>query len=256
MIRVGAALLIATALIGAGGARPETERRPSLPAQLTLDYTLHYGSIVLGHVVKTLKRQTNGLYDHSTWTRPAGLAKLFTNVQFVEQGIFTLRDGRVWPLRFTDTKTGDGHDYRRQVVFDYRTHRLVFAHGPAKPMPSNPQDLNTIFYVFMLNPVKPGMVRKVYVTNGKTIKPYWFVYRRSEFMTTPWGRLKTYLVARMARGDWEAEKQCKTASAACRARFHNFEIWVAPTLQDVPVQLRQRQHGKVLTLTITGLSRS
>lgn len=256
MTRIAAALLVATALTGAGGAPPATVRQPALPARLTLDYTLHDGKLLLGYVVKTLKRQKNGVYYHSTWTRPAGLAKVFTNVQFVEQGTFRLHGRRLWPLRFADTKTGDGHDYQRQVIFDYRAHRLVFAHEPAKAMPSNPQDLNTVFYVFMLNPVKPGMVRKVYVTNGKNIEPYWFVYRKTEHVTTPWGRLKTYLVARMSRPDWEAEKQCKTLTPACRARFHNFEIWVAPKLQDVPVRLRQRQHGRALTLTITGLSRS
>lgn len=229
---------------------------PSLPTQLTLDYTLHYGQIIIGHVVKTLKRQKNGNYYHSTWTRPAGLAKVFTNVQFVEQGTFTISGRRPQPLSFADTKTGDGHDYRREAIFNYPMHRLVFAHAPTKPLPPGTQDLDTVFYLFMLNPVKPGMRKRVYVTNGKDVKPYWFVYRRSEMMMTPWGKLKTYLVSRMSRSDWEAEKRCTTPTPACRARFHAFEIWVAPALQDVPVRLRQRQHGHTLTLTITYLSRS
>ncbi|MHB1952051.1 MAG: DUF3108 domain-containing protein [Acidiferrobacteraceae bacterium] len=250
-----AASLIVAALSGAV-TRPPVPAHSPLPGALTLQYTLHAGKIVLGQVTKTLKRQKDGDYYHSTWTRPAGLAKVFTNVQFVEQGIFALHGRVIRPLRFADTKTGDGHDYRRQVVFDYRSRRLIFAHAPARPMPPGSQDLNTVFYLFMLHPVEPGMVRKVYVTNGKTIKAYWFVYRRTTVLATPWGRLKTYVVSRLSRPDWQAAKQCRTATPACRARFHDFRIWVAPSLQDIPVRLQQHQHGHVLTLTITGLSRS
>lgn len=229
--------------------------QPVLPPHLTLHYVLHYGNVVVGKTIQSLQRNAGGVYRHSARTRPAGIAKLFTAVQFDEEGTFRVAGAEVLPVHFVDTRTGDGRDYRRYARFDYPHHRLVFQQG-AKPLPPGTQDLDSIFYAFMLHPVRPGMRRLVYITNGKDVDPYWFVYRRSEMLVTPLGRVQTYLMSRLSKSEWLEEQHCgRAGSAACLRPLRVFEIWVAPALHDVAVKVRERKHGRTLGLSLVRLER-
>lgn len=240
-------------MVPSAQARPRPAATEPLPNRLTLHYTLHYGSVVVGEVVKKLRHERGADYYHSTWTQPAGLAKVFTDVQFLEQGEFRVQHGAIEPQLFADRKTGDSHGYLREVRFDYRRHRLFFKGRPPKPLAPGTQDLDTVFYLFMLHPVQPEMKRLVYVTNGKDVEPYWFVYRGTEWLDTPWGRIETYRVSRMTAGDWKQLRHCTVPTRACQDLVHGFEIWVAPTLNDVAVRVAQTRHGRTLTVTLDRL---
>lgn len=244
------ALLLACLPVTGHAASP-----PSLPRQLTLTYTLHYGNVIVGSVVKTLLRGPHGHYFHSTWTRPDGIAKIFTDVNFVEQGQFVLHGTTILPQVFADTKTGDGHDYQRKVQFDYRHHRLIFRSAPPAPLPRGTQDLDSVFYQFMLEPVEPAMNRVVPVTNGKELNFYHFVYRNSESLPTPWGHLATYQVARLSASQWAQVSACPNVHDRCGDALRDFDIWVAPSLGGIAVKLEQTDKGHTLTLTLDHIER-
>lgn len=228
-----------------------------LPDHLSLHYVLHYGDVVVAKSVQTLQRRADGSYLHTAVTRPAGIAKLFTHVQFREQGTLRVRGTTVLPQEFTDSRSGDGRGYVRHVTFDYRHHRLLFQGRPSRPLQPGTQDLDSIFYAFMLRPVHPGMNRPILITNGKDVDPYRFVYRRSELLTTPLGPVHTYLISRLSAAEWAAEQHCgNAASPACLKPLRVFEIWVAPQLRDVAVKVMERKHGRTLTLSLEGLTKA
>ena len=247
-----AALALATSLLGSGAA---TAGGMALPDHMTLHYLLHYGDVVVAKSVQTLRRNPSGAYYHSAWTRPAGIAKVFTQVQFLEQGEFRIQGTEVLPVRFSDSRIGDSRHYKRQVVFDYEHQQLRFSGHPVKPLSRGTQDLDSIFYAFMLRPATPGMHREVLITNGKDVDRYWFVYRRSQVLTTALGRVSTYLISRLSHSEWIEEQHCgKAGSQACLRPLRVFEIWVAPKLRDVVVKARERKHGHTLTLSLERLT--
>lgn len=230
----------------------------SLPDNLTLKYRLYYGSLSIGEVTKTLKRESSGVYSHTMWTRPVGLARAFTHVEWFEAGRFRVRHGEIEPQSFSESRKGDKRAYDRSMTFDWHAHRIERKGATPLPLLPGTQDQSSIFYTFMLRPLTNG-ARTVTIANGKDVDPYQFVFRGTARLETPLGQVDTLVIERLS--------QKQTAEhTACLARTHNptdcaqtddsFLIWIAPSKDNIAVKLRQHRRGQTFTLVLesaTGL---
>ncbi|MEK7758692.1 MAG: DUF3108 domain-containing protein, partial [Pseudomonadota bacterium] len=117
-------LLTATAFVPAQAAEP-----PALPASLELNYALHYGSMTVGRVVKTLTREADGSYRHRSHSRPLGAAKMFTSVEWFEEGQFEVLQGKIRPLSFLEYRVGADKHHSQSARFDWKAKQIIYANG-------------------------------------------------------------------------------------------------------------------------------
>lgn len=231
----------------AAGARP-------LPAHLTLRYAFAFDGWTIGQVIKTLTREPHGLYRETMVAHAVGLARLFTHVVLADKGTFRIAAGTIWPLSYVATRRGDSKPYRRQAVFSWRGHRLVFGKGRRVLLPRGAQDEESVFYAFMLHPLTKGF-RDVSVTNGATLTPYRFVYRGRGRIRTPSGVFDTIKILRLNPAELRARSACHARPSAqvshCLRQVTRFTIWVAPRLHDLAVKLRKTSGDRTLTVTVT-----
>lgn len=227
----------------------------TLPARLQLDYTFSYGTLQVGKVTKTLRREGN-LYRHTMWTRPTGFARALTSVEWYEEGVFELDGRELRPRSFLEDRKGDKRAYHRAVTFDWDKRLLRFADGRQSPLPVDTQDQSSILYWFMLHPLPPADGRLIPITNGKDIDPYTFVFRGTETLNTPFGTLDTIVIERLSQRQVRRERACAPGAdgprpASCNEKADDdFLVWLAPSKGNIPIKLRKRKNNQVLTLVL------
>ncbi|MDH4134284.1 MAG: DUF3108 domain-containing protein, partial [Gammaproteobacteria bacterium] len=107
----------------------ETVASEPLPATLELHYRLRYNGLVIGHVTKTLTREADSRYRHRSHSRPEGMARLFTTVEWYEEGRFEIVKGEVRPLEFLEYRVGADKPHRHSATFDWKSLKIQYAHG-------------------------------------------------------------------------------------------------------------------------------
>ena len=249
-------LWLAGALALAANATSPSSPLPSspppspLPDSLTLEYLLYYEDIEIGLVSKTLKKTDNGLYRHTMWTRPTGLARTLFKVQWREDGEFLLRGTEVQPQWFREIRSGDKRAYERRVDFDWSKNLLAFSDGRREPLPAGAQDQSSILYSLMASPVTPGQDRTVFVTNAKDIKPYKFIVVGRETLGTRLGSIETVVLKRLSTKQMVREELCKKEPDHDECTTDDFMVWLAPSRNNVPVKLRQRKGRQVMSAVL------
>ena len=88
------------------------------PPHLELEYDLVRNGIGIGEVNRTLQRRADSSYVHTMWTRPTGLARLLTQIEWREEGEIIVQGTDVLPQRFSETRAGDKRAYEHRVTFD------------------------------------------------------------------------------------------------------------------------------------------
>lgn len=212
----------------------------SLPAPLELTYTLHYGGLEVGRVVKTLKRTATGSYEFRSHSKPLGAAKMFTSVQWFEEGEFEIYQGRVRPLSFLEYRVGSDKPHRHSARFDWKTQKINYAHGASLALPPNTQDQGSLLFAFMLHPPLAGGEQTIQVSSGKKLRVYQYSHAGSETLKTGLGTLKTIRIERPASGKDD----------------ESFRIWLAPERNNVPVRITTQKRGQETSLeleSVTGL---
>lgn len=247
------AMLLVLALLALG---PMPAQATELPTRLHLEYTFSYGNLQVGKVTKTLQRDGD-VYRHTMWTRPTGLARALTSVEWYEEGEFELDGRALRPQTFVEDRKGDKRAYHRAVTFDWDKRVLRFADGRQSPLPADAQDQSSILYWFMLNPLPPTDGIQVPITNGKDVNPYTFVFRGTEKLATPFGALDTIVIERLAPRQVQRERACaglderpRPADCAQQKADDDFLVWLAPSKGNIPVKLRKRKNNQVLTLVL------
>jgi len=225
-----ATLLFLTAILVPAHA---TER-PALPASLELNYTLSYGALTVGRVVKTLTREPDGNYRHRSRSIPLGMATIFTSVEWFEEGHFEVRQGKVRPLSFLEYRVGADKPHRHSARFDWKAMNILYENWPTIPLPPSVQDLGSFLYALMLNPPAPGDQQTIHISSGKKLRVYQYGHAGTDTLKTALGTIKTTIVERLA-----TEKENES-----------LRVWLATERGNLPVRITTLQRGEETTLEL------
>lgn len=245
--------LLGFVLAGLLGA-PIPATAADLPDRLELNYQLHYGDLLAGLTVKTLMRQPDGSYRHRTHSRPAGMAKMFTSNEWIEEGSFRLTAGRVQALSFLKYREG-GKPRRHSVSFDGLKKLARYGDGREEPLPPGAHDEGSVWFELMLNPPPlDKSTRAVAINNGKKFTLYRYRALGLEPLDIPLGRVQTLKIQRLV----EPESGCGEAQSApkdCKPES-DLTLWLAVQRGHVPVKVLMHEGGKGASLmlhSMTGL---
>lgn len=226
-------LLTATALVSAHAAEP-----PALPASLELSYALHYGSMTVGRVVKTLTREADGSYQHRSHSRPLGAAKMFTSVEWFEEGHLEVVQGKLRPLSFLEYRVGADKPHRHSARFDWKAQKIFYKNWPTIPLPPGTQDQGSILFALMLNPPAPGTQQTIHVSSGKKLQVYHYAHAGTETLKTALGTIKATVIERPPL-DKDGE---------------SFRVWLAAERGNLPVRITTQKRGQETTLELESVS--
>ncbi len=226
-------LLTATALVPAHAAEP-----PALPASLELSYSLRYGNMTVGRVVKTLARETDGSYRHRSRSTPLGMAKIFTSVEWFEEGRFEVLQGKVRPLSFLEYREGADKPHRHSARFDWKALEILYENWPTVPLPPGSQDQGSILFALMLNPPAPGTQQTIHISSGKKLRLYRYTHAGTETLNTVLGATKTTIIERppLDKGG------------------ESFRVWLATERGNLPVRISTQKRGQETTLELKSVS--
>ena len=226
--------------LGPVSAAPPTAAPAALRAPLELTYTLRYGGLEVGRVVKTLKRSATGTHELRSHSKPLGAAKMFTSVQWYEEGEFEIVQDRVRPLSFLEYRVGADKPHRHSARFDWKAQKINYAHGASLALPPDTQDQGSLLFAFMLHPPAAGREQTIHVSSGKKLRVYRYKHAGSETLKTALGTLKTTRIERLTSGPDN----------------ESFRIWLAPERANIPVRITTQKRGQETTLELesaTGL---
>lgn len=235
-----ACILLSQLNIAAVRAAAPATTAPILPATLELSYSLRYGGLDVGRVVKTLKRTAEGGYEYRSHSRPLGAAKMFTSVQWFEEGEFEIHQGRVRPLSFLEYRVGADKPHRHSAFFDWKAQKINYAHGVNLALPTNTQDQGSLLFAFMLHPPTAGGEQIIHVSSGKKLRVYRYVFAGKDTLKTALGTLKTIRIERPATNQED----------------ESFQIWLATERNNIPVRITTQKRGQETSLeleTVKGL---
>lgn len=211
---------------------------PALPATLELRYVLRYGDLTVGRVSKTLTRETDGRYRHRSHSVPLGSAKIFTSVEWFEEGHFEVVHGKLRPLSFLEYRTGASKPHRQSARFDWKEKKVFYANGATAALPPDTQDNGSLLYALMLSPPVAGGTRSMSVSSGKKLRVYQYVQAKPETLKTVLGNIKTTVIERPPT-DQNGE---------------GFRIWLATERGNLPVRIRTEKRGQETTLELESVS--
>lgn len=217
-------------------AAPLAHAAGSLPDKLRIEYRVTTGGARVGTNIRTLERQADGTYTHGLRTRPEGMARMFTRVEWVEEGKLRVRDGRVEPLFYTKYRVGSKNPRRKSVTFDRDNGKLVFSDGRSDPLPAGVMDEASVAYAFMLQPPAKAVTGHLLLTNGKRTVPYDYRMLRDESLATVVGELETRVVEWHTNGGDNEER---------------FTAWLAPARGWLPVKVVAVDGNYTATMTLS-----
>lgn len=211
---------------------------PPLRAPQEIIYTLHYGGLSVGRVVKTLKRAADGSYEYRSHSRPLGAAKMFTSVQWFEEGQFEIVQGRVRPVSFLEYRVGADKPHRHGARFDWKAQKINYSQGATVALPPDTQDQGSLLYAFMLHPPVAGGEQALHVSTGKKLRVYRYVHTGNETLKTAIGSLKTSVIERrLSAPDSEGMR-----------------VWLATDRANLPVRIVTQKRGQETTLELESVT--
>jgi hypothetical protein len=222
-------LLTVTGFVPAHAAEP-----PVLPASLELSYTLRFGDLTVGRVVKTLTRDSEGNYRHRSHSTPLGMAKMFTSVEWFEEGQFEVLQGKLRPLSFLEYRVGADKPHRHSARFDWKAMKIFYENWPTIPLPPGTQDQGSFLYALMLNPPAPGAKQAIHVSSGKKLRVYRFGHAGTATLKTALGTVKAAIVERLTTGN----------------KDESLRVWLATERGNLPVRITTLQRGEETTLEL------
>jgi len=214
---------------------------PMLQAPLELHYRLTYGGMTTGRAVITLKREADGTYKRVSRSRPEGMARMFTSVEWVDESHFEIFKGQVRPLSFLEYRIGADRSHRQFATFDWKANVVRYEFGKQTlPLLPGTQDLGSLIFAWMLNPPAAGPQQTMQLSSGKKLKAV--AYRRvgTETIKTDYGSLNTLLIERLPLPD------DKDPDA--------FRIWLATGYKNLPVRMATEKRGQDTILNLESVS--
>ncbi len=214
----------------------------TLPASLELRYQLRYNGLAIGHVTKTLTREADGRYRHRTHSRPENMARLFTTVEWYEEGRFEIVNGVVRPLEFLEYRVGADKPHRHGAIFDWKNLKIQYTHGGTIPLPAGTQDQGSLIFSWMQKLPEGDKPQTLPLSGGKKLKTYHYSQVGTETLHTALGDLRTIIIERPGVA---GEKDAET-----------LRVWLAPERGNLPVKIATVKRGDDTTLEIESVKPS
>lgn len=219
---------------------PASATEPALPASLELTYALRFGGMTVGHVTRTLTREADGRYRHQSRSRPEGMARMFTSVEWFEEGYFDVQRDEVRPLSFLEYRVGADKPHRHSASFDWVQKKIDYVGWPSVPLPPGTQDLGSILYALMLNPPATGGRQDIHISSGKKLRAYRYAQVGGETLKTALGEIPTSVIDRLPL---EQDKDRE-----------GFRVWLASGHRNLPVRIVTSKRGKDTVLELESVS--
>jgi hypothetical protein len=223
-------------LLAIAGAMLATPASADLPDKLELNYSLLYGNLTAGTSTRTLERQADGSYRHALHTTPKGMARIFTKVQWFEEGRFHIVKNQVRPLSFLQYRVGASKSHRHSAEFDWENQQIRYSNGNNMPLPPATQDQGSLLFALMLNPPTGTQIHSVNLSSGKKLAAYDYRYVRSEDVDTPAGRFKSIVV------QWSPHAPSDDSERVT--------AWLASDKNHIPVKLVTQEGNKTATMLL------
>ncbi len=237
-LRILAALLMVVALgVVAGGRGLHTA---PFPDHMVLSYQVYYGPIPVGISTRTLDRRPDGTYRYTLHSYPTGALRLFTHLQWFEQGLFRVVDDQVRPLEYLKYRTGSRDKRRKDATFDWQHARIIYADHSSEPLPPGTQDENTVIFQLMLHPPTSTAFQLLHITTGSQIIVYKYRYVREETLDSVLGRLRTTVVY------WAEQTR--------HGHGKRFTAWLARDRHNIPVRIVATDDGQSASMVIRYVS--
>jgi len=218
MIRI---LLLAASLF-AGTARAAG------PSQMSVVYDLYRNGIKLGQVTDSFTRSGNR-YTLTSETRATGPLKMLWpgNIRLESTGVVTSQGLR--PLQFQHARS-DAPNKLATANLDWKQRSIAFRYkGETKQvdgLQDGAQDQLSQVYQFMFARRLPGDY-SVQVVGGRSVNDFHYVRSDGGAIQTPLGAIATQRFERITQKPDEKA----------------ISVWVAPTRNNLPVQIRVSEDG-------------
>lgn len=214
--------------------------RDTLPASLELHYQLRYNGLTVGHVTKTLSREADGRYRHRTHSRPEGMARLFSTVEWYEEGRFEVVSGVVRPLEFLEYRVGADKPHRHSASFDWKNLKIQYSFGYSIPLAPGTQDQGSLIFSWMQKLPEKDKPQTLHLSGGKKLKSYRYSQVSTETLRTALGTLHTVIIERPGVA---GEKDSET-----------LRVWLAPERGNLPVKIATVKRGEDTSLEIVSVN--
>ncbi len=228
--------LLAALTVMAGGALAQAPHTAPFPDHMVLSYRVYYGPIPVGISTRTLDRRPDNTYHYTLHSFPTGAARLFTHLQWFEQGRFRVANDQVYPLEYLKYRVGSPDAQRKEAKFDWDKSRIFYADQRSEVLPAGTQDENTVIFELMLHPPSTAAFRELHITTGSQIIIYRYKYLRNETLDSALGRLRTIVV-------YWAEK-------TRHGHGKRFTAWLARDRHNIPIRIVAQEHGQTASMQI------
>jgi hypothetical protein len=203
-----------------------------------------YGKgVPVGEAVMRFNDEGNGRYSMHSDVTPSGVVSMFTSQEIHERVYGRFQDGRLQPLNYQQQRKGR-KARTVQINFDWQEGTAVGdKNGERTTMDVTPGMVDPLsLYLLAILDLKQGNnVTEYTIVTDDRLKRYQVRRRGEETVQTPLGNLKTIRYSRQRVGKDEM-----------------VDLWFAPTLDYLPVQIAQSKRGSEqarMTLeTVSGIS--
>jgi hypothetical protein len=188
-------------------------------------YALQKGPLLIGETRRTLTRNDHGGYLFESFTRPRGLAKLFTSGKVIERSEWIYRDGRAVPLEYSYFNSGTKKNRDVQLSFNWKSHTVTNTiNGEPWKMPlvDGTQDKLLYQLQIMLELAAGNTDIRFPVADGGKLKTYVLEWMGVETIRTPLG---VFDAVRLRRVNGRRQTT----------------IWCAAKLDFLPVRIEHRK---------------
>lgn len=233
------ALIVMT--VGVGSAVPATN---PTPYPLDALYDVHASGAVVGQFSFKVSRPGNSengdefLLESSM--QPSGLGQLLASGPLLQLSHFTVKDGRVVPQLYQETRPGDEQP-DTTINFDWDGMTVELPDGETLPIPNQPLDPAIAPLQVIMTPPSADRHLKVNVISKRGARLHTFKLTGESTLETAIGTLRTLEVRQQRQG----------------ADAENFvDIWLAPDRGYVPVKIERHRKGIVIAFTLAKLNAS
>lgn len=209
-------------------AEPARPTKPVL-APFEAEYALFKDDIEVGIAERRLVALPEGRWRYESLAHATGFIALLVPDHIRETSTFRLHRRQLRPLEYRYDKTGGSEEEHYDVVFDWRGDETRYAHnGETFPLPGDAADLLG-FQIDLMLRLRRG---RKYVNFTLALKD----------------GLQEYAFRRKGRETWplsDGTLELLRIEQIPNERPERFTLWVAPSLDYLPVRIERRKNGKL-----------
>jgi hypothetical protein len=179
---------------------------------------------------------------HRSQSVPEGALRVFTTVEWFEEGRFEIVKGEVRPLSFLEYRVGADKPHRHSASFDWKNQKIHYAGWPDAALPAGTQDQGSILYALMLKPPPASGEQRVFVSTGKKLREFRYLQVGTETVKTVLGALRTRIIERRPLAK-DKERDV-------------FRVWLALDRHNLPVRIHTEKRGQDTTLELEAVTGS